>query len=66
MLTLIVNYLLIATLVTWFIDYVANKVASQEYQFTRWEKVVLWLGWPLFIITFIVIFISTFFRNKNE
>jgi len=66
MLKFILNYLLVATLVTWFLDFVATKVSSKQYQFTRWEKVMIWVGWPLFIITFIVIFISTFFRNKNE
>ena len=65
MLSLIINYLLLATLVTWFLDYIANKVSSKEYQFNWWEKIVIWIGWPIFVVTFIVMFISTFFRNNE-
>lgn len=61
----VINYLLLGILVMWGMDWVSHKVSSDSKQlFTQWEKIVLTIGWPFYLITFIVMFLLTFFKNK--
>jgi hypothetical protein len=61
----IINYLLLGILVMWALDYISRKVSDNPNQlFTQWERIVLIIGWPVYLITFIVMFLVTFFKNK--
>ena len=60
----IINYLLLGILVMWVLDYISRKVSDNSNQlFTQWERIVLIIGWPVYLTTFIVMFILTFFKK---
>ena len=60
----IINYLLLGILAMWGLDWVSHKVSDDPKQlFTKWERVILVIGWPLYLTTFIVMFIATFFKK---
>jgi len=60
----IINYLLSGILAMWVLDYISHKVSNNPNQlFTKWERVILVIGWPVYLTTFIVMFILTFFKK---
>lgn len=60
----IINYLLLGILVMWVLDYISHKVSDNPNQlFTKWERVTLVIVWPVYLTTFIVMFILTFFKK---
>ena len=57
-------YLIIGLVIAMIYDYLLSKLDDEELHFNNFERIIMILLWPIFVLFSIIAFIKQF--NKNE
>ena len=63
-LNIFMPYLIIGLVIVMIYDYLLSKLEDTELHFNNFERIIMILFWPIFVLFSIISFIKQF--NKNE
>ena len=63
-LNIFMPYLIIGLVIVMIYDYFLSKLEDTELHFNNFERIIMILFWPIFVLFSIISFIKQF--NKNE
>ena len=63
-LNIFMPYLIIGLVIVMIYDYLLSKLEHTELHFNNFERIIMILFWPIFVLFSIISFIKQF--NKNE
>jgi Mn2+/Fe2+ NRAMP family transporter len=63
-LNIFMPYLILGLVIAMIYDYLLSKLENEELHFNNFERIIMILFWPIFVLFSIIAFIKQF--NKNE